>query len=404
VNSELTNVVYEFGPFRLEQSERRLLREDRAIPLPGKAFDTLSVLLERHGKLVSKQDLMNAVWPESVVEENNLDRNISTLRKTLGEQATGEPFIETVPRVGYRFIAPVTFPTPRLMGRRAEDREFATRQEIRFCVTPDNVRLAYATVGSGPPIVRVANCFNHLDFEWGSPIWRHWVRDLARGHSILRYDGRGNGLSQRDVDNFSLDTWVQDLETVVDAAGLDAFALMGHSQGSSVAIAYAVRHPERVSHLILCGAYSRGACYRESAELLEARRALETLVDLNFGKSNPSFFHFVTSFYIPETGTPEEQEWFKNLQLISVSSRNLVQFMRACDEINIRDLLPQVTVPTIVFHSHGDRVAPPEEGRIVATEIPNARFVPLASGNHLLLADEPAWKVFREELASFLRT
>jgi DNA-binding winged helix-turn-helix (wHTH) protein/pimeloyl-ACP methyl ester carboxylesterase len=404
VNSDVTSVVYEFGPFRLEQSERRLLREDRAIPLPGKAFDTLSVLLERHGKLVSKQDLMEAVWPESVVEENNLDRNISTLRKTLGEQDSGEPFIETVPRVGYRFVAPVTFPTPRLMGRRAEDREFSTRQQIRFCVTPDNVRLAYATVGSGPPIVRVANCFNHLDFEWGSPIWRHWVRDLARGHSILRYDGRGNGLSQRDVDNFSLDAWVQDLETVVDAAGLDTFALMGHSQGSSVAIAYAVRHPEHVSHLVLCGAYSRGACYRESGEVLEARRALETLVDLNFGKSNPSFFHFVTSFYIPETTTPEEQEWFKNLQLISVSSRNLVQFMRACDEINIRDLLPQVTVPTIVFHSHGDRVAPPEEGRIVATEIPNARFVPLASGNHLLLADEPAWKVFREELASFLRT
>jgi pimeloyl-ACP methyl ester carboxylesterase/DNA-binding winged helix-turn-helix (wHTH) protein len=378
--------------------------KDRAIPLPGKAFDTLSVLLERHGKLVPKQELMDAVWPESAVEENNLDRNISTLRKALGEQSTGEPFIETVPRVGYRFIAPVNIATPSLLRRRAEDREPEARHEIRFCVTPDNVRLAYATVGSGPPIVRVANCFNHLDFEWGSPIWRHWVRDLARGHSLLRYDGRGNGLSQRNVDNFSLDAWVQDLETVVDAAGLDTFALMGHSQGSSVAIAYAVRHPERVSHLILCGSYSRGACHRESAEVLEARRALETLVDLNFGKSNPSFFHFVTSFYIPETTTPDEQEWFKNLQLISVSSRNLVQFMRACDEINIRDLLPKVTVPTIVFHSHGDRVAPPEEGRIVATEIPNARFVPLASGNHLLLADEPAWKVFREELATFLRT
>jgi DNA-binding winged helix-turn-helix (wHTH) protein/pimeloyl-ACP methyl ester carboxylesterase len=399
-----TTVVYEFGPFRLEQSERRLMCKDRAIPLPGKAFDTLSVLLERHGKLVPKQELMDAVWPESAVEENNLDRNISTLRKALGEQSTGEPFIETVPRVGYRFIAPVNIATPSLLRRRAEDREPEARHEIRFCVTPDNVRLAYATVGSGPPIVRVANCFNHLDFEWGSPIWRHWVRDLARGHSLLRYDGRGNGLSQRNVDNFSLDAWVQDLETVVDAAGLDTFALMGHSQGSSVAIAYAVRHPERVSHLILCGSYSRGACHRESAEVLEARRALETLVDLNFGKSNPSFFHFVTSFYIPETTTPEEQEWFKNLQLISVSSRNLVQFMRACDEINIRDLLPKVTVPTIVFHSHGDRVAPPEEGRIVATEIPNARFVPLASGNHLLLADEPAWKVFREELATFLRT
>ena len=402
MNAE-ASTVFEFGPFRLEQSEHRLMHKDRPIPLPGKAFDTLSVLLERHGKLVSKQDLMNAVWPESVVEENNLDRNISTLRKALGEQSTGEPFIETVPRVGYRFIAPVSIATSNHLRRRAEDREPEARHEIRFCVTPDNVRLAYARVGSGHPIVRVANCFNHLDFEWGSPIWRHWVRDLARGHSLLRYDGRGNGLSQRDVDDFSLDAWVQDLETVVNAAGLETFALMGHSQGSSVAIAYAVRHPERVSHLVLCGSYARGACHRESAEVLEARRALEKLVELNFGKSNPDFFHFVTSFYIPETRTPEEQEWFKNLQLISVSSRNLVQFMRACDEINIRDLLPKVIVPTIVFHSDGDRVAPPEEGRIVATEIPNARFVPLASGNHLLLAEEPAWKVFREELESFLR-
>ena len=376
----------------------------RSVPLTGKAFDTLRVLLERQGKLVSKPELMNAVWPESTVEENNLDRNISALRKALAEHASGQVFIETVPRAGYRFVAPVTRPQ-HLMNRRASDREaeLLTRQEIRFCVTPDNVRLAYATVGSGPPIVRVANCFNHLDFEWGSPIWRHWVRDLARGHSLLRYDGRGNGLSERNVDDYSLDAWVHDLATVVDAANLDTFALMGHSQGSAVAIAYAVRHPERVSHLILCGSYSRGARHRESVELLEARRALETLVALNFGESNPSFFHFVTSFYIPESTTCEVQQWFKELQLISVSSRNLVQFMRACDEINVRALLPTITVPTIVFHSHGDRVAPAEEGRIVATEIPNARFVPLASDNHFLLADEPAWTLFREELASFLR-
>lgn len=376
----------------------------RPVPLTGKAFCTLRALVERQGKLVSKRDLMNAVWPGSVVEENNLDRNISALRKALAEHTPGEVFIETVPRAGYRFVAPVTH-AAHLMNRRASDREpeANARQEIRFCTTPDNVRLAYATVGSGPPIVRVANCFNHLDFEWGSPIWRHWVRDLARGHSILRYDGRGNGLSERNVDDYSLDAWVQDLATVVDAAGLETFALMGHSQGSSVAIAYAVQHPERVSHLILCGAYSRGSCHRDSAEVLEARRALEKLVELNFGESNPSFFDFVTSFYIPEGATAEEQQWFKDLQLISVSPGNLVKFMRACDEINIRELLPQVSVPTIVFHGDGDRVAPPEEGRIVATEIPNARFVPLASGNHLLLAEEPAWKLFREELESFLR-
>jgi pimeloyl-ACP methyl ester carboxylesterase len=405
VTSDSTSAVYEFGPFRLEPNEHRLTREGHSIPVTGKAFDTLCALLERHGKLVSKQELMDAVWPETRVEENNLDRNISALRKALGTQLTGEPFIETIPRAGYRFIAPVHTPSPAGYRRRATDRdsvEPSHRQEIRFCTTHDKVRLAYATVGTGHTIVRVANCFNHLDFEWGSPIWRHWVRDLASGHSLLRYDGRGNGLSERNVDDFSLDAWVSDLAAVVDHAGLDRVALMGHSQGSSVAIAYAARYPERVSHLILCGAYSRGVCHRDSPDILEARRALEKLVELNFGESNPSFFQLVTSFYIPEDATPDEQEWFRQLQLISVSSGNLVHFMRACDDIDVRPLLPSITTPTIVFHSHRDRVAPFEEGQIVATEIPRARFVPLNSGNHFLLAEEPAWKTFREELAAFL--
>jgi pimeloyl-ACP methyl ester carboxylesterase len=405
VNANLQHVAYEFGAFRLEPGEHRLMRKGHAVPLTGKAFDTLCALLRRHGKLIPKQELMDTVWPETRVEENNLDRNISALRKALGERASGEAFIETVPRVGYRFVAPVNEITLRAMGRRATDREpeVPSRQEIRFCVTNDNVRLAYATVGSGHPLVKVANCFNHLDFEWESPIWRHWVRELAQGHSILRYDGRGNGLSQWDVEDVSFESWVHDLEAVVDAAGLEKFALMGHSQGGAVAIAYAVRHPERVSHLILCGSYSRGTNYRDRPDAVAVRCALETLVQVNWGKSNPSFFHLVTNLYIPEKATPEDQGWFKDLQQISVSADNLVKIMRACDEINVRPLLPLVSVPTIVFHSDHDHVAPAEEGRIVATEIPGARFVPLSSANHILLAGEPAWKIFREELAAFLR-
>lgn len=405
---ERTHTVYEFGPFRLELREHRLLRAGRSVPLTGKAFHTLRVLVEQHGTLVSKRDLMSAVWPETTVEENNLDRNISTLRKALGEQANGQSFIETVPRVGYRFVAPVVEsrpePQPLAKVREVEPPSAApsNRQEIRFCVTPDKVRLAYARVGTGYPLVKVANCFNHLDFEWGSPIWRHWIRDLAEGHSIVRYDGRGNGLSEWDMEEISFEAWVHDLETVVDAAGLQKFALMGHSQGGAIAIAYAVRHPERVSHLVLLGGYSRGAHHRELSDAVEVRRALETLVQVNWGKTNPSFFQMVTNLYIPEQATPEDQRWFNDLQLISVAPANLVKTMRACDDINVRSLLPSVSVPTIVFHSDRDRVAPAQEGRILAAEIPGARFVPLASANHILLAEEPAWKVFREELAQFL--
>jgi pimeloyl-ACP methyl ester carboxylesterase/DNA-binding winged helix-turn-helix (wHTH) protein len=404
MRKEAINAVYEFGPFRLELREHRLLRQGARIPLTGKAFQTLCVLVEARGNLVSKQDLMTAVWPETSVEENNLDRNISTLRKALGEQSTGRPFIETVPRVGYRFLAPVSDSSAASAPSDSPTEiSYSARQEIRFCVTPDKVRLAYSTIGSGHPLVRVANCFNHLDFEWESPIWRHWVRDLAGGASIVRYDGRGNGLSTWDVPEISFESWVRDLEVVVDAAGLDKFALFGHSQGGAIAIAYAVRHPERVSHLILCGAYSRGAYHRGHLDAVEVRRALETLVQLNWGKTNPSFFQVVTNLYIPEKATDEDQCWFKDLQLISVSPENLVKTMRACDDINVRPLLPSISVPTIVFHADRDRIAPPEEGRILAAEIPGAQFVPLPTANHILLSEEPAWKLFLEELAPFLK-
>jgi pimeloyl-ACP methyl ester carboxylesterase len=345
-----------------------------------------------------------------VVEENNLDRNISTIRKALGEQGNGAPFIETVPRVGYRFVAPVremggaeSASASVGAGERGMDASLALRQEIRFCVTTDNVRLAYATIGSGYPIVKAATCFNHLAFEWDGPIWRHWVRDLTSGHSLVRYDGRGNGLSEWDVKDVSFEAWVRDLEAVVDAAGLERFVLLGQSQGGAVAIEYAARHPERVSHLVLSGAYARGAYHRDSAEAVEIRVALETLVQLNWGKTNPTFLCSVTDMYIPEYSTAEEQTWFRDLQLISVTTANLVEFMRACDAINVRDGLSKLRVPTIVFHCERDRIAPLAEGRILAAEIPGARFVPLVSGNHILLEAEPAWKVFREELAEFLK-
>jgi pimeloyl-ACP methyl ester carboxylesterase/DNA-binding winged helix-turn-helix (wHTH) protein len=405
VTSDGTNTVYDFGAFRLDLREHRLTRGGQPVPLTGKALNTLRVLVQRHGSLVSKQDLLTAVWPETAVEENNVDRNISSLRKVFSEYDEGQIFIETVPRIGYRFVAPVTETASKPLSLSADraTQPPPARQEIRFCVTPDNVRLAYSIIGSGHPLVRVANCFNHLDFEWESAIWHHWVRDVAQSNSILRYDGRGNGLSQWDVEDVSFEAWVHDLETVVDAAGLDKFALLGHSQGGAVAIAYAVRHPERVSHLVLCGGYSRGAHHRGRSDAIQVRNALETLIQLNWGKTNPSFFQVVSNLYIPESVCPDDQHWFNDLQTVSVSTDNLVKFMRACDAINVRPLLPKLSVPTIVCHADRDRIAPPEEGRILAAEIPGARFVPLPTGNHILLAEEPAWKIFREELASFLR-
>jgi serine/threonine protein kinase/alpha-beta hydrolase superfamily lysophospholipase len=277
-----------------------------------------------------------------------------------------------------------------------------TRQNIQFCVTSDGARLAYASTGAGYPLVKAANWLNHLDYEWDSPLWKHWLAELTKHHRLIRYDERGNGLSQRDVKEMSFEQWVQDLEAVVAATRVDRFALMGISQGGPVAIAYAVRHPERVSHLVLMGSFSRGLMARGTEAQIAARRALQTLVRLDWGKNNPDFKAMFTRFYIPHGSTPDQQQWFNDLQQISATPEGAARLMTLIDEIDIRHLLSEVSVPTIIFHGTRDKVIPAEEGRILAAEIPNARFVPLNTGNHILLAQEPAWPVFLEELEAFL--
>ena len=391
--------AYHFGPFHLDVRERRLSRGEEVIPLRLKVFDTLLVLVENAGRLVTKQELLDTVWPETTVEENNLNHNVSVLRKALGEKATGQQYIETVPRVGYRFAAPVEASALHVGASAASIAK--PRQEIRYCTTCDGVRLAYATTGSGPPLVKASNWLTHLDFEWGSPIWRHWYSELSRHHRVIRYDERGNGMSQRDVADVSFDTWVRDLETVVDAAGLDRFPLLGISRGGSIAIAYAVKHPERVTHLVLYGAFASGLNHHGTPHELEARRALTSLVRLGWGLNNPAFCKTFTCRFIPEA-TPEHEQWFDELQRVSTSPENAARLMERDDDIDVRALLPHVKTPTLVIHCDRDHAVVPERGRVLAAAIPGARYVSLPGANHLMLEQEPAWSLFLEEVGLFL--
>jgi pimeloyl-ACP methyl ester carboxylesterase/DNA-binding winged helix-turn-helix (wHTH) protein len=382
--------------------ERRLSREGEAIPLRLKVFDTLLVLVENAGRLVTKQELLDAVWPETTVEENNLNHNVSVLRKALGEPTTGQRYIETVPRVGYRFAAPVEpVSEPARPPAWSPSAAAKPRQEIRYCTTSDGVGLAYASTGSGPPLVKASNWLTHLDFEWGSPIWRHWYAELSRHHRLVRYDERGNGMSQRDVHDVSFDTWVRDLETIVDAAGLGRFPLLGISRGGSIAIAYAVKHPERVTHLVLYGAFATGLKHCGTPRELEARRALTSLVRLGWGLNNPAFCKTFTCRFIPEA-TPEHEKWFDELQRVSTSPENAARLMERDDSIDVRPLLPQVKTPTLVVHCDRDHAVVPERGRELAASIPGARYVSLPGANHLMLENEPAWSLFLEEVGLFL--
>jgi class 3 adenylate cyclase/pimeloyl-ACP methyl ester carboxylesterase len=275
-------------------------------------------------------------------------------------------------------------------------------QEIHFCQTKDGIQLAYSRMGRGPAIVKTGNWMTPLEFDLESPIWRRLYRELSREHSFIRYDARGNGLSDREVANVSFESFVDDLETVVEAAGIERFALLGISQGCAVSIGYAVRHPERVSHLILFGGYPVGWRKRARTDAeKEAGEAMLTLMRVGWGQENPAFRQMFTSQFLPE-GTKEQVEWFNELQRISASPADAVRNFSANGDTDVLSLLSQVKVPTLVMHARHDARVPFESGRRLAAGIPGARFVPLDSRNHLVLENEPAFARFIEELHAFL--
>ena len=275
-------------------------------------------------------------------------------------------------------------------------------QEIHFCTTADGVQLAYSRMGSGSPLVKTGNWMTHLEFDFETPIWRHLYRELSRDQTLIRYDARGNGLSDRDVEEVSFETYVSDLEAVVDAAGLERFALFGISQGCPVSIGYAVRHPERVTHLILLGGYAVGWAKRaRSAAEKEQGAAMLSLVRLGWGQETPSFRQLWTSQFMPDA-TKEQADWFNELERISISPEQAVRTLIATGDTDVSALVAQVRVPTLVLHSRDDARVPFDQGRRLAAGIPGARFVPLASRNHLILEDEPAFPRFLEEMRRFL--
>ena len=276
-----------------------------------------------------------------------------------------------------------------------------SRQRIRFLRTDDGVKLAWAEAGSGPLLVKAANWMTHLQFEWESPVWRHWLRFFSSHFRYVRYDERGCGLTDWEVPQLSLDLWIGDLATVIDAAHPEGpFALLGISQGAAACIAYAVRHPERVSHMILYGGYARGAFHRDNPEMAREYRLIMEAIRVGWGKENPAFRQLFTSRFIPE-GTPEQLAWFNELCRRTTSGEIAAELLRMRAKMDVFELLEQVRVPTLVIHGREDNVVPIAEGRLMASAIPDAQFVELESKNHVLLEDEPAWRRFQEAVLDF---
>lgn len=276
------------------------------------------------------------------------------------------------------------------------------QQEIKFCNTYDGVSLAYAVTGSGPPFVKVANWMNHLEYDLQSPVWSHLFSEISRDHQLIRYDERGTGLSDRSVDNLSLESLVADLEAVVDSNSAEQFPLFAVSQGGPVAIAYTVRHPEKVSHLIMLGSFPAG--WRVTAntpEVLAKREAQQTLIRQGWNSKNPAFRQMWTTLCIPD-GNEAERDSFNELQRSSATAEAASRIFEAIGNLDVRDLLREVQVPTLICHARNDAVVPFEEGRRMASMMPVSKFVQLDSNNHILLQREPAYQKFLTELRTFI--
>jgi pimeloyl-ACP methyl ester carboxylesterase/DNA-binding CsgD family transcriptional regulator len=277
----------------------------------------------------------------------------------------------------------------------------ALKHETRFCTAPDGVGLAYALDGEGPPLVKASNWMTHLDYERRSPVWRHWVRELSRGRTLVRYDERGCGLSDRQFEGIpTLESYVADLAAVVDAAGLERFDLLALSGGGPTAIEYAARHPERVGRLVLYGTWARGRNFR-GEEAAEQSRLMGELIRVGWGGTVPAFRQVFSSVWIPSAGE-EQKRWYDELQQVSSSGEMAARIWGSRSGTDVQETARRVALPALVIHARDDRAVPYEEGRRLASLLPDARFVTLESDNHVLQEDEPAWAAFLTEVRAFL--
>jgi pimeloyl-ACP methyl ester carboxylesterase/DNA-binding winged helix-turn-helix (wHTH) protein len=397
-------VLFRFGEYSLDTDRRELARGGDLVAVEPQVFDLLVYLIRNRERVVSKEDLLAGVWGGRIVSESTLTSRINAARRAVGDSGAEQVLIRTVARKGLRFVGAVhegARPVADAAAAGAARERSDLRQQIQFCTASDGVRIAYSAVGDGPPLIKAANWLNHLEYDWQSPIWSHLLHALAAEYRLIRYDERGNGLSDRDVADISFEAFVRDLESVVEASRLERFPLFGISQGCAVSIAYAVRHPERVSRLVLFGGYARGRRKRGSQKEIEQADALLTLMRLGWGQENPAFRQIFTSLFVPG-GSPEQMRWLNDLQRHTASPETAARIRAVMNNIDVTDLLARVRVPALVLHCRDDAAVPFEEGRHMAAGIPGCRFVELEGRNHLILEGDPARRRFLEEMRAFL--
>jgi DNA-binding winged helix-turn-helix (wHTH) protein/pimeloyl-ACP methyl ester carboxylesterase len=388
-----------FSGATLDIDRGELRMGNKVLALRPKAFRLLLYFAQNPGRLLTKNALMANIWPNAVVTDDSLTQCVAQLRTAVGD--TDQHAIKTVRGRGYIFDAEL--PMAALSASPAKTGEIgAKQQQIRFCTSFDGVQLAFATVGQGPHLVEVGTWINHLESDWDSPVWSSRLHRLASLNQLLRYDCRGCGMSDHVAADFSFEAMLGDLEAVVDAAALDRFALSAPCGGAAVAIAYAARHPKRVSSLVLYGPFARGRLAGSPSALqCEEAAVMRKLIEIGWGRENPVFREVFTRLFIPDC-TPQQYQWFTELQRITTSPENAARLTGTYESVDVRGLLGEIQCPTLVFHSRYDARVPFEQGRLIASGIKGARLIPLESRNHILLEQDPAWRQLLDEMQKFV--
>jgi DNA-binding winged helix-turn-helix (wHTH) protein len=392
-------MIYRFGECELDLDRHLFLRDGVEVPLEPQVFDLLALFVTTRGKLLDRDRLMETIWGGRIVSEAAVSSRINSVRKAIGDDGRTQSMLQTVPRRGFRFVAEV-----REEGRStapAPPSAASDEQVIRMSLSRDGTRIAYATTGQGPPLLRAGHFLTHLEFDWDSPVWRPLLDRLGAAFSVTRYDQRSTGLSAPSVPSLCLDRLVEDLEAVADAAGLDRFPIFAASQGVPVAIAFSARNPDRVSCMSLYGGYAQGRAHRDGEEHRQNAEAIMTIIRQGWGRAGTAFARALSSLYMPDA-TSAQLAHMTRMQLASASAENAVALRCAIDDFDVSDLLAKVQCPTLILHVNEDAVHPVEQAGVLAAGIPGAELHIMTGANHVPLPQDPSWAELCDRTETFL--
>lgn len=394
-------MIYSFSDCELDTARRELRRAGTAVHVEPQVFDLVVHLVNNRHRIVTKDEILDAVWGGRIVSDSTLSSRVSVARQVLGDRGSAGRLIVTHPRRGFRFAAEVAARDPSGAPSGGGPDRPEHGQEIAFVRAADGVRLAYGSVGKGPVVVKASNWMNHVETDFRNPIWAELFTRIASTHRLIHYDGRGAGLSDWKVDEISFEASVGDLETIVEASGAERVSLLGMSMGAATAMAYAARHPHRVDKLVLHGSFAVGRRRRLSNADAEKAELLLSLMRNGWGTTDSAFMRAFACLYFPHVPM-QDLGWFVDLQNRSATAENATRVRDACDNLDVSGELEGIAASTLVLHSRADLVVPLDQGRAVAAAIPGARFVPLDTENHLVMPTDPAWPRFIEAIERHL--